>query len=326
MYGDELKRLADLNYLARLDYGITTEPLKSNMVAFSQALASRDNDTVRNYVNANRATVPTYLGYMAGTTHGQYWKGVVEYDKNIFARFSEEFGVPVLNVAPPGTVTPPTPPAPAPVPPPSGTAIRETRSVVGQSEVYVDGKFDIPLADCDVRARPQAFLAECGFGGPPIRGVMAAIRKGGQIVFSMLAREANTQEKNGDRDRLGTILYEPYDNGFRFVQNGAWIGGKLQRVASHVRILAMDSAGTVSKSDEDYSGERVERGQLWIIREDFVNKKIIVTACRAGWGVESAASTQTFNDHNPNPGDRVATHIAPIPGEPREIRAEDYGR
>lgn len=206
-----------------------------------------------------------------------------------------------------------------PVRAPAGAvAIRETMPLV--SRVYNEGDFELAA---EVHDTPQQFNAPIGLGGPPLQGIPVTVRKNGQIVFAIKVASADTQEKTGDRMRLGAVLFEPHDNGVRLVQGGAWIGGQLNRVQNEVRILAMDSQGTVSKSVADFSQPRGERGQLWIIREDFENKHICITPCRAGWGVKVEGSTQTMNDHNPNPLDRSVTLVEPIT-QTRDVRAEDY--
>ena len=191
--------------------------------------------------------------------------------------------------------------------PANAVAVREMMPLV--SRVYNEGDYELTA---EVHDTPQQFNAPIGLGGPPLDGIPATVRVNGQIVFATKVKEADSQEKSGDRLRLGSVLFEPHDGGVRLVQGGAWIRGQLNRVQDHVRILAMDSQGTVSKSDEDFSSGRGERGQLWIIREDFERRMISVAPCRAGWGVEVDGSTQTMNDHNPNPHDRVVTLVEPI--------------
>ena len=114
MDGAQLKTLADLNFIARRDYK-PAEPLLSRMIAFTQALSSRDSGMVRGFVNANRADVSNQLGMMAATKDGEYWKG-----QGIFDAFSGEFGVAVAIVPPPGQTPAPNPPAP-PSPAPGGS-------------------------------------------------------------------------------------------------------------------------------------------------------------------------------------------------------------
>lgn len=191
--------------------------------------------------------------------------------------------------------------------PAGAVAVREMRKT--SSRIFSDGDFNV---SAEVHTAPQQFMGEVGFFGPPLSGIPVAVRKGGQVVFAINAREADTQEKNGDRQRLGAVLFDPYDNGVRFVQNGAWIGGQLNRVQDEVRILAMDSQGTASQSFEDYSKAKVERGQDWILRRDVARKMWIFTPCRAGWGFALDCSTQSMNDHNTNPNDRELVLIEPI--------------
>ena len=191
--------------------------------------------------------------------------------------------------------------------PDGAVAVREMRPT--SSRIFSDGDLEVAA---EVHTAPQQFNAEVGLGGPPLSGIPLAVRKGGQVVFAINAKEAATQEKSGDRQRLGAVLFDPYDNGVRFVQNGAWIGGQLNRVQNEVRILAMDSQGTVSQSFEDYSQSKVERGQDWILRRDAIRKMWIFTPCRAGWGFAIDCSTQSMNDHNPNPNDRELVLVEPI--------------
>lgn len=202
-----------------------------------------------------------------------------------------------------------------PLVPASGTAtpmMRPTNSVLIT---------DTTAYDANVTERFGNVQADSiGVGGPPIRGYPLALRKGGEVVYlEGNVPEQETQEKSGPRNRAGAFSINRYDNGMRMIRGGFWVDGVLQRVQPVLDILGFDGAGTTSKSTEDYSKPVVERCQDWIIAMDWGRRKLMLTVCRAGWGVEVCGSTETTNYLNdPNDGrpnfNRSAEIIATLPG------------
>jgi hypothetical protein len=179
---------------------------------------------------------------------------------------------------------------------------------------------EVELDPVETLTGPLQLMGEVGIGGPPIRGVALALRSGGEIVHLRRVASPDTQEKDGDRDRCMVLSMNDYDNGFRMIRGGFYgEDGLLHRVQDVIDIFAMDSAGTVSKSTEDYSKPQVEKCQDYIIAMDWVKSEVVVTACRAGWGVRAAASSQSTNYLNdPNDGEpnfnRSVLLIEPLPG------------
>jgi hypothetical protein len=201
-----------------------------------------------------------------------------------------------------------------PLVPKMGTAtpmMRDTSSTLVTDPASLDVQPDQRFGNVQVDS--------IGFGGPPIRGCAAAIRKGGEIVYLEKVPSASTQEKSGDKIRSGVFSINAYDNGMRLIRGGFWVGGVLHRTQPVLDIFGFDSAGTVSKSSEDYSKPQVEKCQDWIVAMDWVAKKIKITACRAGWGVDICASSESTNYLNdPNDGrpnfNRSAEIIEPLDG------------
>ena len=214
-----------------------------------------------------------------------------------------------------------TPPNILPLVPAKPGEIAERDMVERPSRMFNPANFAFADDQIDVHDRPQQFNAPVAFGGRPLNlGQMAQVLSGGEVLFYSEVKEANTQEKDGDRKRLGVVSFNPYDNGVGFIRGAIWDKqGNVNRVEDVVQMLKMDSQGTVSKSHDDYSKPKVERSQLWIIREDFERKMIWVTPCRAGWGAGVAASDQTTNNLNDeNDGkpnfNRSAVLIEALPG------------
>jgi len=170
-----------------------------------------------------------------------------------------------------------------------------------------------------VFANPVQFDGPVGMGGPPIAGHPLTMRKSGEVIFLSKVLSANTQNKTGDVWRAASVSgVNEYDDGTRLIRGGFWHNGILHRVQSIIDIFGFDSAGTVSKSHEDYSKPQVERCQDWIVREDAEAREIVLVACRAGWGARIAASSDTTNMNNSeNDGkpnfDRSAQVIEPLP-------------
>lgn len=201
----------------------------------------------------------------------------------------------------------------APVPA-SGTAVRDMRDTV--SVLLDDAKIaSMEAQGVQVFDSPVQFNGPVGMGGPPLDGHPLVMRKGGEVIALSKVASANTQNKTGDVWRAGSCsIVNEYDNGSRMIRGGFWHNGILHRVQDIIDIYGFDSAGTVSKSHEDYSKPEVERSQDWIVREDFDAKEIVLVACRAGWGARIAASTQTTNNLNENNFDRSVQIIAPLEG------------
>jgi hypothetical protein len=200
-----------------------------------------------------------------------------------------------------------------------GTAVRETRDLKKLREDGWVKTFDANALRLDAEQHHghHAFLGKVAIGGQPLDlDAGLQVNGGGEVLFYSRVPEAKTQEKNGDRTRLGVVSFNPYDNGVRFIRGGAWKNGVMHHNPDDpvVHILAMDSSGWVSKSREDYSKDTAEKCQDYIIKEDDERKEYVFVVCRAGWGARIAASTRTTNMNNPDNFNRSAQLIAPLPG------------
>jgi hypothetical protein len=181
-------------------------------------------------------------------------------------------------------------------------AVRDVRNVreLREQGHIVTFNADALRLDAEIHHGNHAFPDRLAIGAGYVLDVDAKLQVlgGGEVLFHSRVPASKTQEKDRDRTRLGVVSYNPYDDGIRFIRGAVWRNGVMHHNPDNprVQILAMDNAGTVSKSVEDYNDEFVERSQLWIIQEDFQAKVIRIIPCRAGWGVEVAAGTTTTND------------------------------
>jgi hypothetical protein len=214
---------------------------------------------------------------------------------------------------------PPTQPPPPeasnpvlPLVPAEGTAVREMRNT---SSVVVTDENATNAVPEQVFGRTQ-FNGEVGIGGPPVEGMDLTLRGGGEILMLDRVPAQDTQEKDGDRLRAMVVSMNRYDNGFRLIRGGWWKNGVLHRVQNVIDIFAMDSAGWVSKSVEDYSKPQVERCQDWIVKpyDDARGKGYEFVVCRAGYGARVSGSTRTTNMNNPENFNRSAEILEPLPG------------
>lgn len=219
-----------------------------------------------------------------------------------------------------------TPTAPAstiglPLVPAAGTAVREMRDLNaakagGHIVPFSAAALSLPVDQ--VHPGNHAFPGKVAVGTDKVLDLDADLQVsgGGEVVFHTRVAAGNTQEKNGDRTRLGVVSFSPYDNGVRFIRGAAWRNGVMHHNPDDptVHVLGMDSQGTVSKSTEEYSSGTTERSQLWIVREDHENKEIVFVPCRAGWGFRIAASTRTTNMNNEQNFNRTAQIIGPLQG------------
>ena len=205
--------------------------------------------------------------------------------------------------------------------PAGAVAVKEMRNA--SSELLTSEVLHAKEIGANPVHEPQAFLGEVGIGGYPIAGVPLAMRKNGGVAF-IGERSTGTQE-GVPMVRAAMVWHEHHDNGFRIMQGGVYIGGKLYRTGDDIRMMALDGAGKFSMSLENYASGRVERGQLWAVWEDLDNPEgpmLWFQSCMAGMGIGVVGSTQTMNEHNPNANDRGVVLVAPIKAS-REATRDD---